>query len=229
VISKGEKRPRHGSASGRPAAEKRPLGSVLAKEKRLAELAKKYADSPLSALSHHIDLIWLHEAFRRLNRNSVTSVDGQSVAAYGERLEEKLRDLLERAESGTFRTPSVKRGHSPKDGKELRPIGIPTTKKRCWSKLSQCCWSQSTSNASTTAPMASEPDVLPTSARDNSRALVGRKGVFRHLYTSAQNRAKVKDRDLEAKGEARSGTKPRIPRGEKREIREAVKMGAASN
>jgi RNA-directed DNA polymerase len=130
VISEGDKLPRHGSASGRHAAEKRPLGSVLTRQQRIAELAKKYADSPLSALSHNIDLVWLHEAYRRLNKNSATGVDGQSVAAYGERLEENLRDLLERAKSGRYRAPSVKRGYVPKDGKELRPIGIPTTENK---------------------------------------------------------------------------------------------------
>ena len=130
MISEGDKLPRHGSASGRHAAEKRPLGSVLTRQQRIAEMAKKYGDSPLSTLSHNIDLVWLHEAFRRLNRNSATGVDGQSVAAYGERLEENLRDLLERVKSGRYRAPPVKRGYVPKDGKELRPIGIPTTENK---------------------------------------------------------------------------------------------------
>jgi RNA-directed DNA polymerase len=54
---------------------------VLTRQQRIAEMAKKYGDSPLSTLSHNIDLVWLHEAFRRLNKNSATGVDGQSVAA----------------------------------------------------------------------------------------------------------------------------------------------------
>jgi len=42
-------------------------------------------------------------------------------------LEGNLRALLERAKSGTYRAPPVRRVHIPKgDGKQTRPIGIPT-------------------------------------------------------------------------------------------------------
>ena len=54
-------------------------------------------------------------------------VDGQTVAEYGEHLEENLRSLLERAKSGTYYAPPVKRVHIPKDNGETRPIGMPTT------------------------------------------------------------------------------------------------------
>src|SRR5439155_14372114 len=44
-----------------------------------------------------------------------------------ERLEENLRGLLDRAKSGRYRAPAVKRAHIPKgDGQTTRPIGIPT-------------------------------------------------------------------------------------------------------
>ena len=54
-------------------------------------------------------------------------VDGQTAAAYAEHLEENLRDLLDRAKSGRYRAPAVKRVHIPKgDGSTTRPIGVPT-------------------------------------------------------------------------------------------------------
>ncbi len=46
---------------------------------------------------------------------------------YAEDLERNLRSLLERAKSGTYRAPAVRRVHIPKgDGSKRRPIGIPT-------------------------------------------------------------------------------------------------------
>ena len=41
---------------------------------------------------------------------------------------ENLQPLLDRAKSGTYRTPPVRRMHIPKGGSttEMRPIGIPT-------------------------------------------------------------------------------------------------------
>jgi group II intron reverse transcriptase/maturase len=53
--------------------------------------------------------------------------DGQTAEEYAERLEENLCDLLDRAKSGTYRAPPVRRVHIPKgDGRRTRPIGIPT-------------------------------------------------------------------------------------------------------
>ncbi len=54
-------------------------------------------------------------------------MDGQTAADYEKNLEGNLRSLLERAKSGTYRAPPVRRVHIPKgSGGETRPIGIPT-------------------------------------------------------------------------------------------------------
>jgi len=57
-------------------------------------------------------------------------VDGQTVAGYGENLEANLQSLLERAKSGTYRAPLVKRAHIPKSETETRPIGMPTVENK---------------------------------------------------------------------------------------------------
>jgi len=81
----------------------------------------------LTSLSHHLDIEFLREAYRRTRRNGATGVDGQSWHEYGERLEENLQELLNRAKSGTYRAPAVRRVRIPKGDKgETRPIGIPT-------------------------------------------------------------------------------------------------------
>jgi group II intron reverse transcriptase/maturase len=84
-------------------------------------------DRPLTTLAHHIDVDWLREAYRRTRKDGATGIDGQSAEQYAQRLEENLQALLDRAKSGTYRAPPVRRVHIPKgDGSQTRPIGIPT-------------------------------------------------------------------------------------------------------
>ena len=55
-------------------------------------------------------------------------VDGQTWTEYAKNLESNLQSLMDRAKSGTYRAPPVRRVHIPKAGSatETRPIGIPT-------------------------------------------------------------------------------------------------------
>jgi group II intron reverse transcriptase/maturase len=89
--------------------------------------AQKNRHEPLTALNHHMDLNWMAVAYRGVRKNATPGIDGQTVAEYGENLVENLRDLQERAKSGSYRAPAVLRAYVPKNEKEDRPIGIPTT------------------------------------------------------------------------------------------------------
>lgn len=101
--------------------------SVSTKQQQIAMLAKQMPGEALTSLSHHIDIDWLKEAFRRTRKDGAVGVDGQSAADYEARLEENLCALLDRAKGGTYRAPPVRRVHIRKgDGQSTRPIGIPT-------------------------------------------------------------------------------------------------------
>jgi group II intron reverse transcriptase/maturase len=93
-------------------------------------MAKKHAGSPLTTLSHHIDLLWLREAYGRVRRDSAPGIDGQTVAEYGDKLEANLQSLLDRAKSGSYRAPPAKRVHIPKRPTETRPIALPTVENK---------------------------------------------------------------------------------------------------
>ena len=100
---------------------------ISTKQRRIAELAKQMPGKALTSLSHHIDIEWLKEAFRRTRKDGAAGVDGQTAAEYEANLEGNLRSLLDRAKSGTYWAPPVRRAHIPKgNGSETRPIGIPT-------------------------------------------------------------------------------------------------------
>ena len=81
----------------------------------------------MTTLAHNIDVGFLHEAYRRTRKDGAVGVDGQTAEEYAANLWENLRSLLNRFKSGTYRAPSIRRVHIAKvDGKETRPIGIPT-------------------------------------------------------------------------------------------------------
>jgi len=108
-------------------AETRAPETVSTRLERIAKLAKDKPGVALTTLAHHIDREWLREAYRRTRKDGAKGVDGQSAEQYAERLEDNLGSLLDRAKSGTYRAPPVRRAYVPKgDGSEQRPIGIPT-------------------------------------------------------------------------------------------------------
>src|ERR1700675_3310632 len=102
-------------------------GTVSTKQQRIAELAKKQPPLGFTSLNHHLDLLWLVEAYQRTRKDGAPGVDGQTADDYGLALLDNLKSLRDRAQSGTYRAPPVRRVPIPKGtGTETRPIGIPT-------------------------------------------------------------------------------------------------------
>lgn len=116
----------YGLAEGYVTGPQKP-DDTSTKLRRVAQLAKEIRDEGLKNISHHMDLEFLREAYRRTRKDGATGVDGVTAAEYEQKLEENLQALLTRAHSGTYRAPPVRRVEIPKGtGKETRPIGIPT-------------------------------------------------------------------------------------------------------
>ena len=108
---------------------------TLTKLQRIAALAQNAPDMVMTSLSYHIDLDFLKEAYQRIRKSGATGVDGQTAAEYERNLEENLDSLLNRAKSGAYRAPPVRRVRIPKgEGKETRPIGIPTVEDKILQK-----------------------------------------------------------------------------------------------
>ena len=101
---------------------------ISTRQEKLAKLARIEAKLVLTTLAHHIDEVWLREAYRRTRKDGAAGIDGVTAAQYEAELERNLASLLERFKSGRYRSPAVRRVHIPKPGKakKTRPIGIPT-------------------------------------------------------------------------------------------------------
>ncbi len=101
--------------------------STSTKLQRIATLAQEAPEMCITSLSHHIDLDFMKEAYRRTRKDGAPGIDGRTSHDYEEEIEDNLNSLIDRAKSGRYHAPPVRRVHIPKgDGGQTRPIGIPT-------------------------------------------------------------------------------------------------------
>jgi group II intron reverse transcriptase/maturase len=114
--------PLKGNTPSAPALER-----VSTKQQRIAKLARQSPQTSFTTLAHHIDLEWLQVAYHQVRKDAAPGVDQQTAGDYATNLTANLQSLLERAKSGLYRAPPVRRVHIPKGtGGQTRPIGIPT-------------------------------------------------------------------------------------------------------
>ena len=102
------------------------LENISTKLQRIAELARKAPTMAIRTLAHHIDVEFLHAAYRQTRKDGATGVDDQTAADYAVNLESNLQSLLDRFKSGTYFAPPVLRVEIPKPDGTKRPLGIPT-------------------------------------------------------------------------------------------------------
>ncbi|BAF60431.1 hypothetical protein PTH_2250 [Pelotomaculum thermopropionicum SI] len=73
----------------------------------------------------------LERAYRAVRANKgAPGVDGETVEAFGQNLEERLRQLHHELKTGTYEPQPVLRVEIPKADGSKRPLGIPTVKDR---------------------------------------------------------------------------------------------------
>jgi len=107
------------------------LERVFTVQQRIAQVARERPHEVFTSLNHYLDVDWLKAAYERVKPDSAPGIDGRSWADYGKDLEKNLLGLLNRFKSGSYVAPPVKRVQIPKgDGKETRPIGMPTIEEK---------------------------------------------------------------------------------------------------
>lgn len=107
-------------------AEASTSTTVSTKLQRIAELARTHPEMVLTNLARHIDIEFLHDAYRRTRKDGAVGIDGQSAAEYAANLDANLESLHRRMKDGSYRAPPVRRVHIAKAPGKTRPIGIPT-------------------------------------------------------------------------------------------------------
>jgi RNA-directed DNA polymerase len=91
----------------------------------IAQQARQHPERVFTTLAHRMDVDFLREAHRRLNKKGAPGLDKVTAADYGEHLEENLANLHQRLRSGRYRAPPIKRVWIEKENGKKRPLGIP--------------------------------------------------------------------------------------------------------
>lgn len=99
--------------------------TVSLKLRRLRAQAREHHEWVFTTLHHLIDVDFLREAYRKLNKQSAAGVDEVTVEEYSANLEANLADLYQRYREGNYVAPPVRRVWIEKEDKSQRPIGIP--------------------------------------------------------------------------------------------------------
>ena len=91
---------------------------------RVRQAAARDKKARFTALLHHVSIDRLRAAYRGINPKAAPGVDEVTWAAYGQDLENNLRDLHRRVHSGAYRASPSRRAYIPKADGRLRPLGI---------------------------------------------------------------------------------------------------------
>jgi RNA-directed DNA polymerase len=91
---------------------------------RLSKRATTHKESVFNNLVHIIDRELLNQAYLQLDRRKAVGIDGITKEAYGEHLEENLKDLLRRIHGGSYRPKPARVTEIPKEDGSTRPLVI---------------------------------------------------------------------------------------------------------
>jgi group II intron reverse transcriptase/maturase len=92
---------------------------------RIGHRAKQQRGERFTNLMSHMTTSLMKEAYSRLRKDAASGIDGETWAAFGENLDERLRELEGRVQRGSYHPQPVRRVYIPKADGKLRPLGIP--------------------------------------------------------------------------------------------------------
>ncbi len=88
------------------------------------QAARQSKDERFTALLHHLTTDLLKRSYFALKRDAAPGSDRVTWQAYGEDLDEKLKDLHDKVHKGSYRARPAKRTYIPKADGSQRPLSI---------------------------------------------------------------------------------------------------------
>lgn len=85
----------------------------------------KDGEPRMENLMYHVNEQTLMEEHRKQSRKKATGIDGVTKDAYNAKVEENLKELVERMKRFSYRPMPVRRTYIPKANGKQRPLGIP--------------------------------------------------------------------------------------------------------
>jgi group II intron reverse transcriptase/maturase len=98
---------------------------TLTKLALISERARKDPTFQFTSLAHLLNRGFLKECYYSLGRDRASGIDGVSWKEYGERLDEKIHNLVARLKAKRYKPQPSRRVYIPKDEYSKRPLGLP--------------------------------------------------------------------------------------------------------
>ncbi len=100
------------------------IGETWQKLTLISGHAQRDPDFQFTSLAHLLNVEYLRDCYRSLNRNKAVGIDNVSWEEYGKNLDENLELLVSRLKSKKYKPIPARRVYIPKSETEKRPLGI---------------------------------------------------------------------------------------------------------
>ena len=100
------------------------IGETWQKLSLISGHARRDPDFQFTSLAHLLNVDYLRDCYRSLNRNKAVGIDDVSWEEYGNNLDENLELLVSRLKRKRYKPIPARRVYIPKNETEKRPLGI---------------------------------------------------------------------------------------------------------
>jgi RNA-directed DNA polymerase len=115
-----------GKSAARNTSSTQSEQDVTTALQRIGQRAKEKSEERFTNLLTHLQPPLLKQAYLSLRKDAAVGVDEITWHEYGERLDERLDDLVGRIHRGSYHPEPVRRVHIPKGSGQTRSLGIPS-------------------------------------------------------------------------------------------------------